>query len=71
MTVTRGHCEIRYSRIAGSYRVFDERSANGTRIVRNGEIIDVPANDPIGVAILDGDELQFGNASVSVGIGRA
>jgi hypothetical protein len=69
MTVTRGHCEIRYSR-AGGYRVFDERSANGTRIVRNGEIIDVPANDPIGVAILDGDELQFGTAAVRVGVGR-
>jgi hypothetical protein len=70
MTVTRGHCEIRYSRAGGGYRVFDERSANGTRIVRNGEIIDVPANDPIGVAILDGDELQFGNAAVAVGVGR-
>jgi hypothetical protein len=68
MTVTRGHCEIRYSRASGGYRVFDERSANGTRIVRNGEIIDVPANDPIGVAILDGDELQFGTAAARVGI---
>ena len=71
MTVTRGHCEIRYSRAGGGYRIFDERSANGTRIVRNGEIIDVPANDPIGVAILDGDELQFGNAAVRVAIGPA
>ena len=70
MTVTRGHCEIRYSRAGGGYRVFDERSANGTRIVRNSEIIDVPANDPIGVAIIDGDELQFGTASVRVGIGH-
>jgi hypothetical protein len=69
MTVTRGHCEIRYSRAGGGYRVFDERSANGTRIVRNGEIIDVPANDPIGVAIRDGDELQFGTAAVTVAVG--
>lgn len=68
MTVTRGHCEIRYSRAGGGYRVFDERSANGTRIVRAGEIIEVPANDPIGVAILDGDELSFGNAGVRVRI---
>ena len=69
MTVTRGHCEIRYSRAGCGYRVFDERSANGTRIVRAGEIIEVPANDPIGVAILDGDELNFGNAGVRVRIG--
>ena len=71
MTVTRGHCEIRYSRAGGGYRVFDERSANGTRIVRNGEIIDVPANDPIGVAIIDGDEIEFGTASVRVAIRAA
>ena len=58
MTVTRGHCEIRYSRAGGGYRIFDERSANGTRIVRAGGI-KVPTNDPIGVAILDGDELNF------------
>ena len=70
MTVTRGHCEIRFSRGHGGYRVFDERSANGTRIVRGGDVIDVPANDPMGVAILDGDELQFGNAAVRVGIGN-
>jgi hypothetical protein len=69
MTVTRGHCEIRYSRAGGGYRIFDERSANGTRIVRGGEIIEVPANDPIGVAILDGDELNFGNAAVRVTVG--
>ena len=64
LTVTRGHCEIRYGQ--GSYRVFDERSANGTRIVRGGEIIEVPASDPIGVAIQTGDELHFGNAAVRV-----
>jgi hypothetical protein len=69
MTVTRGHCEIRFSRSQGGYRVFDERSANGTRILRDGDIIDVPANDPMGVAIRDGDELQFGNAAVRVTIG--
>ena len=67
-TVTRGHCEIRYSRQTGEYRIFDERSANGTRIVRGGQVIEVPAGDPIGVAIQSGDELQFGNASVRVSI---
>jgi hypothetical protein len=69
MTVTRGHCEIRFSRGHGGYRVFDEGSANGTRLVRGGDIIEVPANDPMGVAIQDDDELQFGNAAVRVAIG--
>lgn len=65
-TVGRGHCEIRYQADTGQYRIFDERSANGTRIVRNGEIIAVPAQDPFGVAIEAGDELQFGSASARV-----
>lgn len=69
-TVTRGHCEIRYNRSSGEYRIFDERSANGTRIFRAGEMIDVPARDPLGVAIASGDELQFGQAAVRVTIGR-
>ena len=68
-TVTRGHAEIRYSRQAGEYRVFDEGSANGTRILRGGEAIDVPSRDPVGLALRSGDELQFGKACVKVTYG--
>jgi hypothetical protein len=67
-TVTRGHCEIRFSAATGQYRVFDERSANGTRIVRGGEVIEVPARDPLGVAMAAGDELQLGQAALRVAI---
>lgn len=67
-TVGRGHCEIRYDAAAREYRVFDERSANGTRIIRGGQLIDVPPKDPFGVAIRAGDELQFGTAAVRVAI---
>ena len=67
-TVGRGHCEIRYDRAGGEYRIFDERSANGTRIVRDGQVIEVPAQDPFGIAIRDGDELQFGTAAARVEI---
>jgi pSer/pThr/pTyr-binding forkhead associated (FHA) protein len=67
-TVGRGHCEIRYDRAGGEYRIFDERSANGTRIVRDGHVIEVPAQDPFGIAIRSGDELQFGTAAARVEI---
>jgi len=67
-TVTRGHCEIRFLPAAGEYRLFDEGSANGTRIIRRGEAIEVPPRDPVGSAIASGDELQFGTAAVSVRI---
>lgn len=69
-TVGRGHCEIRYDRARGEYRIFDERSANGTRVIRDGQVIDVPPKDPFGVAIRSGDELEFGTAAARVEIGR-
>jgi hypothetical protein len=65
-TVTRGHAELRYDRERGEFRLFDEGSANGTRILRNGEVIEVSSRDPIGVALKPGDELQFGTAAVRV-----
>lgn len=69
-TVGRGHCEIRYDDRGGEYRIFDERSANGTRIIRAGQVIDVPPKDPFGVAIRSGDELEFGTAAARVEIAR-
>ena len=69
-TVGRGHAEIRYDRARDEYRIFDEGSANGTRVIRAGEVIEVPARDPFGVAIRSGDELEFGTAAVRVEIGR-
>lgn len=69
-TVGRGHCEIRYDHGGGEYRIFDERSANGTRIIRSGQVIEVPPKDPFGVAIRSGDELEFGTASARVEIAR-
>ena len=69
-TVTRGHAEIRYDRQRAEYRVFDEGSANGTRILREGDVIEVPPRDPLGVALHPGDELQFGRAAVRVAFQR-
>jgi pSer/pThr/pTyr-binding forkhead associated (FHA) protein len=69
-TVGRGHCEIRYDHGGAEYRIFDERSANGTRIIRAGQVIEVPPKDPFGVAIRPGDELEFGTASVRVEVVR-
>ena len=67
-TVGRGHGEIRYDRVRDEYRIFDEGSANGTRVIRAGEVIDVPSRDPFGIAIRSGDELEFGTAAVRVEI---
>lgn len=68
-TVTRGHAEIRFDCRRGEFRVFDEGSANGTRVFRAGEAIEVPARDPIGVSLRSGDEIHFGTAAVRLTIG--
>lgn len=67
-TVTRGHAVIRFDARAGEYRIFDEGSANGTRIVRSGESIDVPRRDPVGVSLRSGDEVHLGKAAVRIKI---
>jgi pSer/pThr/pTyr-binding forkhead associated (FHA) protein len=68
-TVTRGHALIRYNATTGEYRLFDEGSANGTRVVRHGEVVDVPKRDPVGLALRSGDEVQLGKAAIKVRIG--
>jgi pSer/pThr/pTyr-binding forkhead associated (FHA) protein len=68
-TVTRGHALIRYHPATGEYRLFDEGSANGTRVVRGGEVIDVPKRDPVGLSLRTGDEVQLGKAAIRVRIG--
>jgi hypothetical protein len=68
-TVTRAHARIQFSIVRGDYRVFDEGSANGTQIIRGGEVVVVQRSDPMGVVLQSGDELRFGKASVRVQIG--
>lgn len=62
--VGRGHCRVEFDRSSGSYRVFDEGSANRTSLVRYGAIIPVLPHDPIGIVIVSGDELRLGSAAV-------
>jgi hypothetical protein len=50
----------------GTYRVFDQGSANGTRVLRKGRLTQVAANDPAGMAIQPGDELHLGSVIIRV-----
>jgi hypothetical protein len=59
-TVSRAHAHI--DRLAnGDYRLFDDRSAHGTAIVRNGKTISVPAGSR-GVRLQSADEIVLGEA---------
>jgi hypothetical protein len=65
-TVTRGHAVIRFDARTREYRLFDEGSANGTRVMRSGEVIEVPRRDPVGLALRSGDEVQLGQAVLRI-----
>ena len=68
-TVGRAHASIQYDASRQEYRLFDDGSHNGTRVVRGGKTLNVVARNPVGVTILSGDEIQFGTAAVTVEIG--
>ena len=67
-TVGRAHASIRYDAARREYRLFDDGSHNGTRVVRRGTMLSVVARNPVGVTLLSGDEVQFGTAAVTVEI---
>jgi len=67
-TVGRAHASIQFEPDRHQFRLFDDGSHNGTRIVRGGDTIDITPHNPVGVALLSGDEIQFGTAAVLVTI---
>ncbi len=64
-TVSRCHAHIDRGESPGDYRLFDDRSAHGTTIVRNGKTVSVPAGSR-GVRLQSGDEIVLGEARLRV-----
>lgn len=67
-SVGRAHASIRFEPARGEYRVFDDGSRNGTRVVRNGMTLEIMRRDPTGVTIVSGDEIHLGTAAIRVDI---
>ena len=67
-TVGRSHASIRYDPARREYRVFDDGSHNGTRVLRDGTLFEVKAHDPVGVTLRSGDEIQVGTAALRIQI---
>jgi hypothetical protein len=68
-TVSRVQAHIRFVPPA-EFRLYDDRSAYGTRILRGGRTIAIPSGSPKGVKLRPGDEIYFGQASVRFEIRR-
>jgi FHA domain len=67
-TVSRRHAHIDFNETQGCYRLWDDRSAHGTSIVRNGRTIRVPAGAR-GTRLEAGDEIVLGAARMKVSFG--
>jgi hypothetical protein len=61
-SVSRAHAHIEFDPEKAEFRLYDDRSAHGTTVVRHGTVIPVPAGPSKGVALRDGDEIVLGQA---------
>jgi len=61
-TVSRAHAHI--ERVDGEYLLFDEGSASGTRVLREGEEIELMPRASRGVRLRDGDRIELGKGCV-------
>jgi hypothetical protein len=64
-SVSRRHAHIELSADGQSYRLWDDKSAHGTSIIRNGRTIKVLAG-PRGTRVEPGDEIALGQARLRV-----
>jgi hypothetical protein len=61
-TVSREHAHISFDERSGEFRLYDDGSAYGTRIFREGRTVDVQSGNRWGVKLHSGDEIFFGQA---------
>jgi hypothetical protein len=61
-SVSRAHAHIEFDPEKAVFRLFDDRSAHGTTVIRDGSVISVPQGASKGVALRDGDEIVLGQA---------
>jgi len=59
-TVSRRHAHVRLD--AGEYRICDDGSEFGTRVLRDGRTLEVPAGNRRGERLRPGDEIFLGRA---------
>jgi hypothetical protein len=66
-TVSRRHAHIVYGATDREYRLWDDRSAHGTAVVRGGRTIPVPSGSR-GTRLQSGDEIVVGQARLRVAL---
>ncbi|HUS08474.1 MAG TPA: FHA domain-containing protein [Bryobacteraceae bacterium] len=61
-TVSRSHAHLEFDAMSAQYRLFDDRSAYGTTVLRGGGVVPVPKGASKGVPLEPGDEILLGQA---------
>lgn len=61
-SVSRAHAHLEFDPEKGVFRLFDDRSAHGTTVIRDGSVIPVPQGQSKGVVLQHGDEIALGQA---------
>jgi hypothetical protein len=67
-TVARAQAHLRFDADRREFRVFDDGSSNGTRVIRESDIITVTPHGPRGVRVVTGDILELGRARLRIDI---
>jgi hypothetical protein len=68
-SVGRTHARIWFDPEKNDFFVLDEGSRYGTRILRGGSVIEVPAGEPEGIRLQSGDEVYCGQACLRFTVG--
>ena len=63
-TVGRIHARIWFDFEKQEFRIMDEVSRYGTRVLRDGRYLEIPGGNPRGVRLRSGDEIFCGQACV-------
>jgi FHA domain-containing protein len=63
-TVSREHAHIKFDEKTGEFRLYDDGSAYGTRILREGQNIEVQASNRRGAKLRPNDEIFLGQARI-------
>ncbi len=61
-TVGRAHARIWFDHEKREFRIIDEASRYGTRIIRDGRSIEIPEGNTRGIRLRSRDEIYFGQA---------
>jgi hypothetical protein len=65
-SVGHTHARILFSHEKGEFCILDEGSRYGTRILRDGTVIEVPSGDPEGIYLQTGDDIYCGQACLRI-----